>query len=61
MLYRKSNVNTVVANKNWPLQDDLIGFDEFRVIEGACFMSLSAFTGMRISESEASFGPSCDK
>lgn len=24
--------------------------DEFRVIEGACFMSLSAFTGMRISE-----------
>jgi len=24
--------------------------DEFRMIEGACFMSLSAFTGMRISE-----------
>jgi integrase len=24
--------------------------NEFRVIEGACFMSLSAFTGMRISE-----------
>lgn len=25
-------------------------FDEFKVFEGACFMSLSAFTGMRISE-----------
>ena len=24
--------------------------DEFRMVEGACFMSLSAFTGMRISE-----------
>jgi integrase len=24
--------------------------DEFKMIEGACFMSLSAFTGMRISE-----------
>ncbi|HCE1980396.1 TPA: site-specific integrase [Vibrio parahaemolyticus] len=25
-------------------------YDEFRAIEGACFMTLSAFTGMRISE-----------
>ncbi len=25
-------------------------YDEFRMIEGACFMTLSAFTGMRISE-----------
>jgi len=25
-------------------------FDEFRAIEGACFMTLSAFTGMRVSE-----------
>ncbi len=25
-------------------------YDEFRAIEGACFMALSAFTGMRISE-----------
>ncbi|MGI2213443.1 hypothetical protein [Shewanella oncorhynchi] len=48
--YKLEDLGDVKAYANKYEVTERQAYDEFRAIEGACFMTLSAFTGMRISE-----------